>query len=156
MPKVANNKTPKKNSTEERLRATPFDSIDDLDRETESIRFSVWRRFTEGKVIDELLSKPECKYLLDEWKAGLSCSFGGDAKSSIYKIFSDGHGLKLLLNPEFTKSLAEHEVIFLEGVVRAGIEGYGALYMRSKSIISNPDLQNIQQKSDSVAKKSKV
>ena len=153
MPKVVNNKSPRKNSTQERLRATPFHSVEELDRETETIRKDVWRRFVEGQIIDELLSKPENKYLLEEWKAGLICFFGSDSRNNIYKIYSDGRGLKLQLNQEFTKSLADSEVVFLEGVVRAGIEGYGALYMRSKSIIQNPDLQNTLSKIDSGQKK---
>lgn len=143
MPRQAHNKVPKKNRSEERLRATPFDSIEELDRETDSLRLAVWRRMTEGRIIDELLSKPECKYLVDEWKAGLLCFFGSDSKNSIYKIYSEGQGLRLQLNKEFAKSLADHEVTFLEGVVRAGIEGYGALYLRSKSII--PSIEGQQQ-----------
>jgi hypothetical protein len=153
MPKLSNNKAPKKNGTEERLRATPFDSVEELDGETASIRLAVWRRITEGKIIDELLSKPECKYLLDEWKAGLLCFFGNDSKNSIYKIYSEGQGLKLQLNKDFAKSLAEHEVTFLEGVVRAGIEGYGALYLRSKSIIQNSESQNSLKKAETASKK---
>ncbi|HXH74052.1 MAG TPA: hypothetical protein VNJ08_03760 [Bacteriovoracaceae bacterium] len=154
MPRLSNNKAAKKNSTEERLRATPFDSVEELDTETASIRLAVWRRVTEGKIIDELLSKPESKYLLDEWKAGLLCFFGNDSKNSIYRIYSEGQGLKLQLNKEFAKSLAEHEVTFLEGVVRAGIEGYGALYMRSKSIIQSSDVQS-SKKTDNLSKKTK-
>ena len=155
MPKMSNNKAPKKNGTEERLRATPFNSVEELDSETASIRLAVWRRITEGKVIDELLSKPECKYLIDEWKAGLLCFFGNDSKNSIYKIYSDGQGLRLQLNKEFAKSLADHEVTFLEGVVRAGIEGYGALYLRSKSIIQNSEVHNSFKKNDLTTKKAK-
>lgn len=154
MPKLQNNKAPKKNTTEERLRATPFSSIEDLDSETNSIRLAVWRRITEGKIIDELISKPECKYLIDEWKAGLLCFFGNDSKNSIYRIYSEGQGLKLQLNKDFAKSLADHEVTFLEGVVRAGIEGYGALYLRSKSIIQNPAEQaGTQVKNEATRKK---
>jgi hypothetical protein len=153
MPKLVSNKTPKKNGTEERLRATPFDSVEDLDNETASIRLAVWRRVTEGKIIDELLSKPECKYLVDEWRAGLLCFFGSDTKSSIYRIYSEGQGLRLQLNKEFAKSLADHEITFLEGVVRAGIEGYGALYLRSKSIIQNTDVQSLRKPEKAPKKK---
>ncbi len=142
MPKISNNKVRKKNGTEERLRATPFSSVEDLDKETDTIRLAVWRRITEGKIVDELLSKPECKYLLDEWKAGLLCFFGSDSKNSIYKLYSEGQGLKLQLNKDFAKSLADHEVTFLEGVVRAGIEGYGALYMRSRSLMPSTESIN--------------
>lgn len=153
MPKQANNKLPKKNRSEERLRATPFDTVEELERETDSLRLAVWRRITEGKIIDELLSKPECKYLLDEWKAGLLCFFGSDSKNSIYKIYSEGQGLKLQLNQDFAKSLADHEITFLEGVVRAGIEGYGALYLRSKSIIPNAESQTSFKKAEPSKKK---
>lgn len=153
MPKAVNNKAPKKNSTEERLRATPFNTVEDLNRETENIRLTVWRRFTEAQIIDELLTKSESRFLVEEWKSGLICLFGLEGKNTVYKISSDGHGLKLQLNLEFTKSLAEHEIKFLEGVVKAGIEGYGALYMRTKSLIQNPDIQNALSTLDGIEKK---
>jgi len=142
MPRALDNKTPRKNATEERLRATPFNSVDELDREAKAIRLTVWRRFAEAQIIDELVTKPENKALLEEWKAGLNCFFGTDLNNNFYKIFSEGKGLKLQLNREFTKSLNEAEVRLLEGVVRAGIEGYGALYMRSKSLIQNPPIES--------------
>ena len=146
MPRITGNKTPKKNVTEEKLRATPFEGIDELNEEEASIRLAVWRRFTEGKIVDELLSKPEGEHLRKEWEAGLLCFLGSDTKNNIYKIYSEGRGLKLQLNKEFAKTLGDHEVTFLEGIVRAGIEGYGSLYMKSKSIIQTTEGNTQQQK----------
>lgn len=83
MPKPKKNKSPKNNPTLEKLRATPFTSVEDLNRETENIRLAVWRRFTEGAIIDEFLTKPESAYLKEEWKAGLVCFLGNDYKNSI-------------------------------------------------------------------------
>ncbi len=141
MPKPPNNVTPKKNSTEERLRATPFGGVELLDSEEDSIRLSVWRRFTESKVIEELLTKPEFKHVTEELKAGLSCSMQGGAKDHIYKIFSEGKGMKLEVNKKFAESLGEHQVRFFQGVVQAGIEGYGALYMQMKGLLTRPSTE---------------
>lgn len=136
MPKQPNNLKPKKNSTEERLRATPFTGVDVLDSEETAIRLSVWKRFTESKIVEELLSKPEFKHISEELKAGLSCSLHGNSKDHIYKIFSEGRGMKLEVNKKFADSMGEHQVKFFQGVVQAGIEGYGALYMQVKGLLS--------------------
>ena len=139
MSRSPNHKAPKKNPTEEKLRATPFEHVSDLDMEARAIRLAVWRKFTEARVINELLTKPEHSFVIEEWKAGLVAFYGVDSKEKIFKIFSEGRGLKLELNKEFTKSLGDHEIKFVEGVVRAGIEGYGALYMRAKALIKEFD-----------------
>ena len=138
MGKPPNNMNPKKNPTEEKLRATPFVKAEDHDAEESAIRLSVWRRFTESKVVEELLTKPEFKHVRDELGAGLSCSLNGNPKDNIYKIFSEGRGMKLELNKKFAESLGEHQVPFFQGVVQAGIEGYGALYMQVKGLLSRP------------------
>lgn len=134
MPKAPDNRKPRKNSTEERLRATPFNSVDNLDTEEKAIRTMVWRRFTEAKVIEEMLTKPEFTNVAEELKAGLSCSLNGTPKDDIYKISSEGKGLKLEVNKKFAESLGEHQTKFFQGVVQAGIEGYGAIYMQVKGL----------------------
>ena len=136
MSKPPNNIKPKKNATEERLRATPFKGVDSIDTEESSIRLSVWRRFTEAKVVEELLTKPEFKHVGEELKAGLSCSLNGNPKDQIYKVFSEGKGMKLEVNKKFAESLGDHQVRFFQGVVQAGIEGYGSLYMQMKGLLS--------------------
>ena len=139
MPRTPNNKSPKKNRTEERLRATPFEKVSHLDAELKSIRLAVWRQFSRAQAINELLTKPEFFFVREEWKAGLVSYFDEQAKEYIYKIFSEGLGLKLELNKNFTQSLGEQEIKFLESLVKSGIEGYGALYFRSKGLIGNND-----------------
>ena len=140
MPKPPNNRKPKRNSTEEKLRATPFAGVDALDSEEKAIRHSVWRRFTESKVAEELLTKPEFTHVLEELKAGLSCSMNGGTKDAIYKISSEGRGIKLEVNKKFADSLGEHQVRFFQGVVQAGIEGYGSLYMQVKGLLARPSV----------------
>lgn len=145
MPRSSDNKTPKKNRTEERLRATPFKKVDILDDEENSIRHSVWRRFTESKIIDELSTKPEFVHVSKELEAGLSCSLnGGSPKDRIYKISSAGQGLMLEVNRKFAESLGEHQLRFFQGVVQAGIEGYGALYMQIKGLLPRPNIEAVE------------
>lgn len=136
MPKAPNNRTPKRNSTEEKLRATPFSEVSDLDTEENAIRMSVWKRFTEAKVVEELLTKSEFSHVTEELKAGLSCSLNGGTKDQIYKIFSEGTGMKLEVNKKFADSMGEHQVKFFQGVVQAGIEGYGSLYLQVKGLLN--------------------
>lgn len=140
MPKPSDNTTPKKNATEERLRATPFENVAELDSEAHAIRLSVWRQFTQAQVINELLTKAENAFIVEEWRAGLIAFFGVHPRERIFKIFSEGRGLKLELNKDYTQSLGDQEVRLIEGVIRASIEGYGALYLRAKSLLGEGEL----------------
>ena len=140
MPRAPNNRAPRKNATEEKLRATPFDGVESLDAEENAIRLDVWRRLTESKVVEELLTKPEFNHVVEELKAGLSCALQGSGKDQMYKISSEGRGLKLEVNKKFADSLGDHQIRFFQGVVQAGIEGYGALYMQVKGLLKRPNV----------------
>lgn len=155
MPKIADHLTPKRNPTEERLRATPFEDSHQMDNEENDIRLSVWRRLTESKIIEELLTKPEFAHVVAEMEAGLQCALNGGSKEEIYKIFSHGKGLKLEINKEFANTLGEHQVKFFQGVVQAGIEGYGALYMQLKGLLARPNMNAYSAKALKIGKKSK-
>ncbi len=153
MPKAPDNKRPRKNQTEEKLRATPFGGVDEHDSEEKAIRLSVWRRFTEAKVVEELLTKPEFQNVRDELQAGLSCVLNGNPKDNIYRIFSEGRGMRLELNKKFAESLGEHQIPFFEGVVRAGIEGYGVIYMQVKGLLSRPKFDGKELETNASARK---
>jgi len=56
----------------------------------------------------------------------------------MYKISSEGQGLKLEVNKKFADSLGDHQVKFFQGVVQAGIEAYGSLYMQVKGLLKKP------------------
>lgn len=136
MPKSRDNITPKKNPAEEKLRATPFKSPERLKSEAEAIRFSVWQRFEEARVIKELLTKSEYKFVSDEWLAGLECFYGcSQQPESIYKIYSEGNGLKLKINKDLEKKLGKDNTKFLSAIIQSGIEGYGNLYMKTKGLL---------------------
>lgn len=144
MPKPRNNMKPRKNATEERLRATPFNEVETMDLEESTIRLSVWRKFTESKIIEELLTKPEFSHVKEELKAGLSCSLHGSRKDQVYRIFSDGKGMKLEVNKKFAEALGDHQIKFFQGVVQAGIEGYGTVYMQMKGLLNRPNVSSGQ------------
>ena len=94
---------------------------------------------TEAKIVDELLTKPEMARVSEELKAGLSCSLhGSTSKDQVYRIFSEGVGMKLEVNKKFADSLGEHQGRFFQGVVQAGIEGYGALLLQVKGLLKRP------------------
>ena len=93
---------------------------------------------TAAKVFDELMTKPEMSRVSEELKAGLSCSLHGGTKDQVYRIFSEGVGMKLEVNKKFADSLGEHQVRFFQGVVQAGIEGYGALLLQVKGLLKRP------------------
>jgi hypothetical protein len=141
MPKAPNNVVPKKNSTEEKLRATPFSAVDALDLEENAIRLSVWRRFTESKVFEELLTKPEFRHILEELKAGLSCSMNSNLDKDLFRIYSDGRGLRLEVNDKMAASMGEHQRHIFHGLIQTGIEGYGALHMQAKGVVTKPSLE---------------
>lgn len=136
MPKALNNTKPRKNTTEESLRATPFTEISRLDEEEAAIRLATWQRLTEAKIFAELLTKPEFKHIKDELQEGLTCGLGGSAaKDRIYRIFSEGLGIQLELNDKFVKSLGKSQVSFFQGAVQAGIAGWGSLYWQAKGLL---------------------
>lgn len=155
MGRAANHTKPKKNPTEERLRATPFETVAELDDEQNAIRLSVLRKFSAAQVINELLTKKENDFIVDEWRAGLVAFYGTGPKERIYKIFSEGRGLKLELNKEYTKTLGDQEIKFVECALRAGIEGYGSLYMNSKSLMIDTHSPDINDSKITETKKSK-
>lgn len=141
MPKSPNNKKPKKNATEERLRATPFSDPGKLDAEEQAIRLAAWTQYTESRVKDELRTKPEFSHINEELEAGLECDLSdGKTVDRIYKIFAKKRGLKLELNKKFTETLGKHQVPFYQSTVQAGIEGFGALSMQVKGLLSRPNL----------------
>ncbi len=136
MPKAPDNTKPRKNTTEERLRATPFTEVSRLDEEEAAIRLDTWKRMTEAKIFSELLTKPEFKHVKDELTEGLTCGMSGAAaKDRIYRIFSEGLGMKLELNDKFVKSLGKAQIPFFQGAVQAGIEGWGSLYWQAKGLL---------------------
>lgn len=139
MPKSPDHRTPKRNPTEERLRATPFESVSELDSESHTIRLNVWRKFQEAQVVNELLTKPENQFILEEWKAGLKGSFGNGSKDQLFHVYSEGRGLKLEINKVYAESLGDSQIRLVEGVIRAGVESYGSLYMRSRSLLRDSD-----------------
>ena len=149
MPKTNDQLKPKKHTTDERLRATPFSNAEDLDKATKSIRQNVWERLTESKIINELLTKPEFKHILEEFKSGLICSQQDNPKEEIYKVFSEGKGLRLELNKNFTKAFGECEAKFIQGVVQSGVEGYGNLYFQVKGLFFKSALPEKDKKSSS-------
>ncbi len=138
MARPKDERTPKRNPTEERLRATPFTSTADLDAEQQAVRLVVWRELAQARATHELLTKPENAFILEEFRAGLTAVVGDRGKDRIYRIFSEGVGLTLELNKDFTKTLGDRETGFMEGIVRAGIEGYGRLYMQAKRLLAAP------------------
>lgn len=142
MARSSDNRTPKKNRSEERLRATPFESVDALVAEEEAIRLAVWRRFQESKVIEEILTKTEFSHVLNELQAGLECALNNNPEDNIYKIYStNGRGLRLEVNEKFAESLGDHQATFFQGVVQAGIEGWGAIHMQVKGLLTRPTVE---------------
>ena len=69
---------------------------------------------------------------------------------------SEGKGLKLEVNKKFAESLGEHQTKFFQGVVQAGIEGYGAIYMQVKGLISRPPVDANEFGAFATGKKEKV
>jgi len=144
MPKTSNNTKPKKNATEEKLRATPFDDVSELDQEENKIRVLIWKKLTEAKVIEELMSKPEFSFILNELKNGFNCRLVDiqitEQSNDIYKISSDGNGILLEINKNFIALMGDEQFKFYQGVVQAGVEGYGSLYYQLKGLLSRTKL----------------
>ena len=116
MPQEPNHRNPKKNATYEKLRASPFRSADELAVEEEKIRLETWRRLTEARIFDELMTKPENGFVKRLWKAGVRTRFGGTGED-ICHVFADDEGVKMTVNKDVYNSLPSHEVQFIESVL---------------------------------------
>jgi hypothetical protein len=136
MPKAPNHVVPKKNATEEKLRATPFSGVEALDQEEQAIRLAIWRRLTEARVIDELLTKPEFKGVQEELSSGLVCSLSASLGEHLFRVSSGPRGLRLEVNKNVADSLGDNRGEFLQSLVKAGVESFGAIYLHAKGMAS--------------------
>lgn len=141
MPQEADHRRPKKNSSYERLRGSPFQSPGDLDAEEDRIRLEVWRRVTEARVFDELLTKPENAFIKRLWREGVQSKFGGDGED-ICHAYADDDGVKLLINKDLYNTLPSQEVEFLESILRATLEGFENSYLRVRCLAKSEPPQN--------------
>jgi hypothetical protein len=147
MPKSADHKKPRKNATEERLRATPFDDIARLESEETQIRLAAWQRMTATKVFHELLTKPEFQDTKKELKAGLRCNMGNESEDHVYHVFSEGVGLNLVLNESYLETLGEQKASVIQAAVQAGVAGWGSLFWQAKGILpkaSDPKIDGMK------------
>lgn len=139
MPRSRDNTRQLKNRTEERLRATPFDEVSQLEAEEQQIRLSTWQRLTEAKVFAEMLTKGEFALVKEELKAGLSCKLdGASEKERIFHIYSKGTGIQLDLNESYVQSLGDNQIPLLQGTIQAGIAGWGSLFWQAKGLLPRP------------------
>lgn len=139
MPRSRDNTKQLKNRTEERLRATPFDEVSQLEAEEHQIRLSTWQRLTEAKVFAEIMTKREFALVKEELKAGLSCNVqGSEEKERIFHIYSKGTGIQLDLNESYVQSLGDKQIPLLQGTIQAGIAGWGSLFWQAKGLLPRP------------------
>jgi hypothetical protein len=144
MPRISDNKNPKNHPTYERLEQPP------------SVKWMISKkkRTVSAWMLGDALLRlglltscwPNLKIRRSKksGKQDWNVPTSSGEKEDIYKIFSDGRGMKIQLNQEFVRSLGPGEVPFLEGVVRAGIEGWGSLYMQQRGLINRPNVDKIE------------
>ena len=123
-----------RNVTHQKLADLPFRSAKALKLAQERIALDVWQKMEAAKVIHEMVGKKEYNFWHEEFKHGLSCYFGDDSESSLVKVYSDGTGIKIVINRALMNTPPEKEAV-LETLVRAMSESFATTYYRAKGIL---------------------
>ncbi len=125
------------NVTIEKLTGLPFENARELKEAQEELRLRVWRRLEEAKIIDELLQRGEYKFWSQEFKEGLTCSYG-EKEENLVRVFSDGKGIKININRALAESSSSSEEL-LGVLVKSMSESFATTYYKAKGILPITD-----------------
>ena len=128
----------KQNVTVMKLSDVPFKTAKSLKDAQDQIRLQVWRRLEEAKVINEMLNLETYKFWHDEFSNGLLCSYVEEHDSSLVKVYSEGHGIKISINKSLAVTAPLGETV-LSQLVKAMSESFATTYYRAKGIIPISD-----------------
>ena len=129
------------NVTHERLAGLPFNSARQWKEAQDSVLMQVWRRIEEAKVINELVKREEFSFWHDEFKEGLVCTYGEKSDINLVRVFSEGQGIKILINRSLADAAPSAEQV-LGALVKAMSESFAATYYRAKGILPTNHVGN--------------
>ncbi len=119
----------------QKLKNTPFSKMEDMKKASQEIQQKVWERVEEARVFNEIVEKPEYKFIKDEFKEGLKCKYG-DADAHLVRVYSEGKGIEIDINPDLASEAAQSGS-FVESLIRSTGETFSKSYYKSKGILPN-------------------
>lgn len=143
------------NPTHEKLAGVPFKSASEMKKVQNEIQMNIWKRLEEARVINELSKRPEYKFWEEQFKMGLTCSYGRD-KEELVKIYAnDNGGLQINIHERNGRDVSTE--CLLEVLVKAMSESFGSLYFRAKGMLPafNPAGIDSDKKNENPVKRNK-
>ena len=119
--------------TRETLKGTPFEKAADLKKVRQELRRKTWEQMEKARIFNEILQKPDYKFIKQEFAEGLRCRYGND-KEHLVKVFSEGTGVQIDINKELVKHVP-HSGAFVETLIRSLGDTFSKSYYQAKGII---------------------
>lgn len=135
------------NETRQKLEGLPFKSATDLKQAQDALRFAVWKRLEQAKIISELTTKPEYAFWRKEFESGLACLNGEKINGQLFRVFSDGPGIKVQINQGLVDTM-ETRTAVIEALVKSLSESFSNTYYKAKGILPADENVNDSDKVD--------
>lgn len=123
------------NPTHAALKGTPFKLMSELKKEEGQVRYEVWKRLSEARVINELIEKEEFAFFRREFRAGIVLTFGTMNEVWV-QVYSEGKGIHVKINNKVTTDASDPSHRLLEVLLKASTQSFGMLYYTALGIIS--------------------
>lgn len=120
-------------ATRQKLEGLPFDTATARKKASDELRYKMWERLENARLFNELAQKPEYQFVLEEFRAGLSCNYG-DKTSYLVKVFSEGVGVKIDINKELVNDIPTSKT-FVETLIRSMGDTFSKSYYQTKGIL---------------------
>ena len=137
MPRRKKQGTSTSNVTKDRLFATPYSSMADLNNASNELRTEAWKQLEKARIKRELLSKEEYKFFLDPFRKGMVCRYGEKNDSLVRVYLSQDGGIQVDINEEMKS--AENSEALLSALIKSTSDSLFSNYLKSMDIIAPTD-----------------
>lgn len=122
--------------------ALPFKSAAEMKDAQEQVRYYIWRRMEEAKLMHEFVNREEYAFWREEFKEGLVCAYGEKSDLNLVRVYSEGRGIKIDINRSLAEVAPSSETV-LGALVDAMSRSFASTYYHAKGILrsSSPDLK---------------
>lgn len=128
------------NPTRAKIDGTPFKSAAEYNEATDKILKEEWEQLERARQRKDLLKREEYQYILDRFKAGLSCEFG-NSNNKLFRVYIAEDGSTQVAIDEKMKSEENLEQVI--GVVMKSLtESFEKNYLKAMKIL--PDSEDVR------------
>lgn len=118
-----------------KLKATPYEKVDDMKKASQDIRQKVWERLETARIFNEMSEKPEFNFIKKEFEEGLKCKYG-NSPEHLVKVYSVGSGIEIDINQDLVNEISQSGS-FVESLIRSAGDTFSKSYYKSKGILPN-------------------